>query len=442
MRSDTEGLDLYPPDADDLDVTDDERKSRMRTVVGATLLVWGMSMLVHVALGVDLDTFALGLGVGALAGWTQVRRYSWFVVGSILTGLGVAEVSEAVTNGAFGASVRSLLIAAGFAAIYVRYPRRSRWALVPAGIMALLATAAFGAGLIGLLPALFGRSLLPLLLVSGGALLLFRNSFSPKTVKVGLAVLATAFVLVGMTSVSDGDRVELEGQAVEISPVPSRGAALELPSLEGRTLVLDGTSGSVEFRTSDTARIEEVGGRVFESPLVVEEDDDEVRIDFTDLGPDRQDEPDVIVYLPEGVEVDVRRESGSITGTLAGAKGSLRTESGDIDLEVEDGGGEGRADDGPYEFDTDSGSITIDSDLVAELDLDTDSGAVEVNGVSYDERYRSDDDLRGVGIEVDADSDSGDIRFDTPGPPAPPTPTAPPLAPVPPAEPTPPSPPN
>ncbi len=442
MPSDIDGLDLYPPDADDLDVTDDERQSRMRAVVGSTLLVWGTSMLVQIALGIDIDTFALGLGVGALAGWTQVRRYTWFVVGSILTGLGAAEVSEAVTNGAFGASVRSLLIAAGFAAIYVRYPRRSKWALVPAGIMALLAAAAFGAGLIGLLPALLGRFLLPLLLVSGGALLLFRNSFSPKTVKVGLAALATAFVLVGVTSVPDGDRVDLEERAVEISPPLPVEDAIPLPSLDGRTLVLDGTTGSVEFRTSGTARIEEVGARPFRSPLVVDEDGDDVRVGFTDVGPGRQDEPDVVVFLPEGVEVDVRRESGDITGTLSGARGSIRTESGSIDLELEDGGREGRADDGPYEFDTDSGSITLDSDLVADLDLETDSGAVEVNEVSYDERYRSDDELRGVGIEVDADSDSGDIRVDLPSPSAPPTPTAPPLAPVPPDGPTPPSPPT
>jgi len=421
MPSDIDGLDLYPPDADDLDVTHDERQSRRRAVVGTALLVWGTSLLVQVALGIDVDTFALGLGAGALAGWVQVRRYTWFVVGSILVGLGAAEVSEAVTNGAFGASVRSLLIAAGFAAIYVRYPRRSKWALVPAGILALLAAAAFGAGLIGLLPVLLGRALLPLLLVSGGALLLFRNSLPPKTVKVGLAALATIFVVVSVTSVPDAERVNIEGRAGEISPpspleAPSgfEAAAIELPPLEDRTLVLDGSTASIEFRTSQTARIEEIrtDGARLPGGLVVEEDGDEWRVDLSGLDPSSNQEPDVVVFLPEGVELDVRLESGSIRGTLVGAKGSFRTETGSIDLEFADGGGEGKADDGPYEFDTDSGSITVRSNLLAELDLKTDTGSVDVNGTSHDGRYSSDDDARGIGIE--ADSDSGDIRVVVP----------------------------
>lgn len=440
MRSDIDGLDLYPPDADDLDVTADERQSRMRAVVGGALLVWGMSLLIQIALGVDIDTFVLGLGVGALAGWTVVRRYTWFAAGSVLTSIGLAEVSQAVTTGAFGASVRSLLIAAGFAAIYVRYPKRSKWALVPAAILALLATAAFGAGLIGLLPALLGRFLLPLLVVSGGALLLFRNSLPPKSVKVGLAALATMFVLVGVTSVPDGDRVGAKRRAREISPPPPGDSAIEVPALEGRTLVLEGRTGNVEFRTSQTATVEKIGenGRSMPGGLIVSEKGDEVRVSFA--GSNRSgDSPefDLVVSLPEGVEVDVRRESGSITGTLAGSKGSIRTESGSIDLELEDGGGEGLADDGPYEFDTDSGSITIESGLAAQLDLETDSGTVEVNRTSYDERYSSNDDA--LGIEIDADSDSGDIRFDVrfeqPDPPVDTTPPLPesPTGPTPPA---------
>lgn len=439
MPRDIDGLDLYPPDADDIDVTDDERQSRLRAVAGTALLVWGTSLLVQLALGIDVDTFALGLGAGALAGWVQVRRYKWFVVGSILVGLGAAEVAEAVTHGAFGASVRSLLIATGFAAIYVRYPRRSRWALIPAGVMALLAAAAFGAGLIGLLPVLLGRALLPLLLVSGGALLLFRNSLPPKTVKIGLAALATIFVLVGVTSVPDAERINIKGRGLAISPPGSPlGAMRDLPPLKGRTLVLDGGGGNIEFRTSEMARIEEIGNGGFRlgRPLTIEEDGDDVRVAVAGLGrSSKRNESDLVVFLPEGVELDVRRESGSITGTLVGAKGSFRTKSGSVDLKLEDGGREGRADDGPYEFDTDSGSITIESDLLAELDLKTDTGSVDVNGTSHDGRYSSDDDVRGVGI--DADSDTGDIRVDMPRPSSP---SSPPAAPVPPAEPTPPTP--
>src|SRR5688500_13967804 len=238
MRSDVDEQDLYPPDADDTELTAEAKNHRMRAAVGATLLTWGMSLIIQRALGVDLDTFVLGLGIGALAGWSQLRRYNWFVVGSIAAGLGAAEVTGAIVGGAFGSAVGSLLVAAGFAAIYVRYPRRSMWALVPAAIMALIAAGAFGVGLIGLLPAVLGKFLLPLLLVSGGGLLLFRHSLPPKTVKVGLAALAVTFVLVGANAVPEIDQnpqIHLPNgfQGPE-------GRTQGLMSLEGRTLVLEG----------------------------------------------------------------------------------------------------------------------------------------------------------------------------------------------------------
>src|SRR5687767_8514580 len=128
MRSDLDEQDLYPPDAEDTELTAEAKSHRMRAAVGATLLTWGMSLVIEISLGIDLDTFLVGIGIGALAGWSQLRRYNWFAVGAIAAGLGAAEVSGAVIGGAFGSAVASLLVAAGFAAIYVRYPRRSMWA--------------------------------------------------------------------------------------------------------------------------------------------------------------------------------------------------------------------------------------------------------------------------------------------------------------------------
>src|SRR5687768_4450564 len=105
MPSDLDEPDLYPPDAEDLDLTPEAKNHRMRAAVGATLLTWGMSLIVQRALRIDIDTFVLGIGIGALAGWSQLRRYHWFAVGSIATGLGAAEVMGAVVGGAFGSAV-------------------------------------------------------------------------------------------------------------------------------------------------------------------------------------------------------------------------------------------------------------------------------------------------------------------------------------------------
>lgn len=430
MPSELDESDLYPPDAEDRDLTPEAKNHRMRAAVGATLLTWGMSLIVQLALGIDIDTFVLGIGVGALAGWSQLRRYHWFAVGSIAVGLGAAEVMGAVVGGAFGSAVAALLVAAGFAAIYVRYPRRSMWALVPAAIMALIAAGAFGVGLIGLLPAVLGKFLLPLLLVGGGGLLLFRHSLPPKTVKIGLAALAATFVLVGANSVPDIDpdpQLNLE--------LPQGGGAQRfgLPSLEGRTLVLVGDAGNVTLETAEDGRSEVVSlnRRQLGPPVlgfdVDVSDPDQVVVTTSVRGDERvRDEPDLLVRVPEGTDLEVERRSGSISGRVVGGKGTFETESGEIRLTVQEGGAEGYDDDGPHEFRTDSGSIRVDATAPLVLDVMTDSGVIRIGDEEVDgDDYESPSDLRGIDVEID--SETGPIRVDlgTASPTAPMAPMAP-----------------
>jgi hypothetical protein len=413
MPSDLDEHDLYPPDAEDAELTADAKSHRMRAAVGATLLTWGMSLIIQRALRVDVDTFVLGLGIGALAGWSQVRRYHWFVVGSVAAGLGMAEVMGAVLGGAFGSAVASLLVAAGFAAIYVRYPRRSMWALVPAAIMALIAAGSFGVGLIGLLPAVLGKFLLPLLLVSGGGLLLFRHSLPPKTVKIGLASLAGMFVLIGANSVPDIDH----DPQLEFGPNPLAGGppALSQPlDLQaGDTLVMrnDG-SGNIEFRTGP-ARIEVEGD---EPPGIVNvEPESGGRVVVGTSRMFGSDEGvDYIVTLPEGVEVDIERGSGDISGTLRNVSGHITTGSGDVELQVVEGGSEGVADDGPLDIDTRSGDVMIESDAALDLSLRSEAD-VYVNSENTKGRYHSPAGV--VGIDLSVRSDSGDIEVEMPGAP-------------------------
>lgn len=432
MRSDLDEQDLYPPDAEDTELTAEAKNHRLRAAVGATLLTWGMSLVIELTLGLDLDTFVLGIGIGALAGWSQLRRYNWFAVGSIATGLGAAEVTGAVIGGAFGSTVASLLVAAGFAAIYVRYPRRSMWALVPAAIMALIAAGAFGVGLIGLLPAMFGRFLLPLLLVGGGALLLFRHSLPPKTVKVGLAALAVTFVLVGTTSVPEIDR---DDPNIDLGVDPPRrvGQVREIP-LDigpGDTIVLGGGGhGDIEFSASadGTGHIAVSSDERQRSVPQVRRDGDRVLVGMSGgnfFGSTRG--VSYRIALPAGVRIDVERDSGSVTGTLAGISGVIRTDDGNVDLKLTDGGAEGVSDDGPLEIATDSGDVTIVSEMVLDLSLRSEDD-VEVNDVNKNGRYLSPAGIRGIPLSVD--SERGDIRVTLPdsattttGPDA--TPTAP-----------------
>lgn len=415
MASDLSEHDLYPPDVER--PTPDQLQHRKRVVVGTALVVWGMSLLVQRALGVDFDSFWLGIGLAALVGWTQLPRYSWFVAGAVGTGVGVAALVAPPLGDAFGTSVSNLLIGLGFAAVYVRYPRRSTWALAVAGVFALIAVGAFGIGLIGLVPAVLGRFLLPLLLIGGGALLLLRHSLPPKAVKVGLASLAAAFVVVGATSIGDVDHGPRVPSLVAPSPMSSGEL---LGGLGGQTLVLHGQSGDLRFeRSSDgMARVQAVDsdGDVRMGMVGVARDGSHVSVET-------RHDLDLVVSLPDGVELDVVRSSGDVTGKLAGARGSIRTESGDVDLELEDGGAEGYRDDGPLDIEADSGSVTIDSELLLDLDLGSD-GDVVVNRVNENGRYRSPSGASGMELEVD--TDSGDIEIDMPdAPAAPTTPTTP-----------------
>jgi hypothetical protein len=429
MRSDFDEPDLYPADAEEHEVTPEAKQHRMRAAVGTTLLVWGTSLLTQRALGIDIDTFVLGLGLGALAGWSQLRRYGWFVAGAIATGLGMAEVAGAIFNGAFGASISMFMIAAGFAAIYVRYPRRSMWALVPAGIQALVGVAAFGVGLIGLLPSVLGKFMLPLLLVGGGALLLFRHSLPPKTVKIGLAAVAAMFVLVGTTSVPGDSDHEFN---INVGGPPDRSVVTQpMPLGAGDTLVLGGGgSGDIEFRVGEAPTIQINGDEHGPGVALVRREGTRVLVGKEGFfGSDQG--VDYVVTVPAGVKIDVDRGSGSVSGHLAGVEGNIRTESGDVDLELEDGGAEGFADDGPLDIETDSGSVTIDSELVLNLDLGGD-GDVVVNRENVNGRFRS---AAGTnGLELEVDTESGDIEIDMPS--SAPTPPAAPSAPTPPSAPT------
>ena len=442
MRRDIDDADLYPPDFEDGELTPELKSHRMRVAIGATLLVWGMSLLVQRSLGVDLDTFVLGLGVGALAGWTQVRRYLWFAFGAIATGFGLAEVVGALMGGAFSSALGSLFVAAGFLAVYVRYPRRSTWALFPAGFMALWAVGAFGIGLLGLIPDVLGRFMLPLLLVCGGGLLLFRHSLPPRTVKIGLAAVVALFVLVGVNRVPDLDHDETP----EFSFGPkSLGGVQPLVVQPGQTLVMSGAgAGDIVLQpsTDGMARIAAQGDgkpRFFDT----RNEGDRVVVETRGrgmFGNDRDDDLDYVVMLPAGVNVDIERGDGDVTGTLVDASGTIRTGSGDIDLSLESAGSETYVSEGELDLESESGDITVESeDLPLNL-LAFSEGDVTVNGENRNGRYRSP--TSQPGLDVDLNTGDGNIRVEMPDPLSAPTaPTAPttPTAPTAPSVPAPPS---
>jgi hypothetical protein len=165
--------DLYPPDEEH---TPALRHARNRAAVGTALVVWGTALLVQQVLAVSFPAVALAAGAGALAGWARLRRYGWFVAGAVLTAAGSGEVVRAFLHHSAGRSLSALLLAGAFLAVYVRYPTRSSWALVPAALFGLIAAAAAGVAVLGLVPAVAGAGAFPLLLVIAGTVLLVRQA--------------------------------------------------------------------------------------------------------------------------------------------------------------------------------------------------------------------------------------------------------------------------
>ncbi|MEA3077770.1 MAG: hypothetical protein QOF60_2678 [Actinomycetota bacterium] len=344
MRIDIDD-DLYPPDADGSADTPEARHGRKRAAIGTALVVWGTGLLVQRSLGVHFETFWLALGLGAFAGWLRLRHYGWFVAGAVLTAMGLGDVAGLVLSGAFASMASSLLLALGFVAVYVRYPHRSRWALVPAAVFAFLAVASFGIGLIGLVPRLLGSFTLPMVLIAAGGLLLFRHSLPPRTVRFGLIALAIVFVLAGTSNAGSLGRFGDAPSSTSSALVSGRTVELDAGSADVRVVELSGAAADRASVTGPRRSVRLVNS----SPT---------RLLFS-VG-----SGDAVLRVPRGTPVRVNAGSGDVSvRTSSAVRWSLSSDSGDVtvnghDLDSADAGGSS----GPEVLvSTGSGDIDLDT---------------------------------------------------------------------------------
>jgi hypothetical protein len=145
-----------------------------------------------------------------------------------------------------------------------------------------------------------------------------------------------------------------------------------------------------------------------------------------------------VLSLPPGVNVELERGDGDVTGTLVGASGRIRTEGGDVRVTLERGSDERYLSDGALDITTDSGDVTVESDdLPLNLRAVSEDDVV-VNGENQNGRYRSPS--AQSGLDVDIDTQDGDVVVEMPDPVTssssgsgstlptiPPTPTIPPI---------------
>jgi len=395
MPSYVDETDLYPPDATRQEATPAARKARNRAAMGTALVVWGTGWVVSRVVHTELDTGTLGLGIGALAGWLQLRRYGWFAAGAILAGIGAGSLASTITGGMLGTALYALSAAGGFAAVYVRYPTRARWALVPAGVIGALGVAAFGLGALGMIPHLVGGVSMPTLLIAGGGLLVFRHRLPRPAVRVGLAIVAIMLIL-AIARADDRPR-NLQ------SPPRLRSAdTTTLPALDGRTLVVRGSSASLHLDLAGSAsgRITGQGRR---ADAIVHQSSEEVTVDLGDAR--GKGDAEYSLSIPRDAKVDITLASGAIDGALFAREATITTATGDIDVNMPS-----TESTGPFTLRSGTGDVHVVSSQALAVDVDSGTGDVEVDGSRRDDPFVRE----GPGPKLLVRTGVGDITVDTP----------------------------
>lgn len=330
---------LYPPDIEHL--TPELREQRKRAIIGTFLLAFGSGLMIEQLFGKDYDYFFLSLGLALLAGWLRAPQYGFFLGGAVAVGFGLDDLVESMLHMRFESTLGALFIAAGFAAVYVRYPARSKWALVPAAFMTIYAVADFGIGMIGVIPGSVG--LLPLALISGGAILVARQRLPRRAVAIGLAAAATVFVCSAASSVGDiDDRIGTVGYHEHVFS----------QKISDNFLTIRTRSGDIEVRTAKTrnARVKARVPHDWPAP-------GKSTIDA--LPPNA----DVEVVVPPGTDLNIETSSGDVDIAYALAEGDevddirlrMQSVSGDISVDGEDE----QEDGGTHERDPERPASTI-----------------------------------------------------------------------------------
>lgn len=307
--------DLYPPDDEEL--TPEAKSARARAFWGVALVTFGCGLIAERIFSADIEYFFLSIGFGFIAGWLTHRRYGWFVAGAILTGVGVADVLGHLITGVVGSAIACFAVAAGFASIYVRYPHRSSWSLVPAAIFGFFGVVMLGFGLVGAVAHAASGVLMPGLLIAGGVLLLNRNRLPHKTVKIGLIVLVALFLFTASSS-DRGPRFDRSPRMTVVERDQTFPADLT-------QLVVRTTSGDVDLSVSDGNGRVELSGRG--RPRV-----EQVGTVMTISA----GSADVDLEIPPNVDVVIRTDSGDIEGTVPGRPTIEARTSADVELDDEE----------------------------------------------------------------------------------------------------------
>lgn len=379
-----------------------------RVLVGALLVVIGIDILLEQITGYEVSFVPLAVGLGLLTVWWQINHsFGFLIAGSIVTGVGIGQLLSDLTHldGMF-----QLGLAGGFAFLAFRSHRAS-WAWWPAAILGAIGiiSLAFDLGTFFAIQRDIARVGAPAVAIALGLLLILR----PNLDKGLFRVLVVALIVIGVIMVSSlPDRTMFNGfQAAGRSRWSERDFQLQLPSLEGRTLVVDHSQLSVELVQGPFSGFVHVRSpwfwghsgqrRAGSSVVSVRETSDEV---ILEEGPSSRGSYRLVLSVPPSTVARIRTGSGDVR--LSGQLQSLevRTGAGDVSGQLHE----------PYDdlsIETGAGDIDLTVFGDPSIRADTGGGDMEVNGEDV-ERFERE----GAGGTVDLQTGAGDIQLSLPGP--------------------------
>ncbi len=373
--------------------------SWMRTAGGVLLVLVGVELLLERLLDREFSLLLPALGLVLLAVWFRHDRFPFLVAGSLSFGLGLGLLVQSLFGNAF-AFADAAGLAWGFWFIQQVSGRRIAWARV--GFLITLTAALFElATTVGIgraLGATFGGAAAPLAVVTVGVLLVFRRRLTPQVFVVGVVVAAT----LGLSAVGGGLARALDGLGDGFGRRST--VVLDVPPLDGRTLVLEGGSGDVTVETGRSLSVRASIRSNHDRPPVNLSDEEIVvgarRGNWREGGSVRY-----LVVLPAGADLRIGLGSGDVSGAVDGGVVDITTGSGDVDLAV--------AGDPDVDITTGSGEVELTVAGDPDVDVTTGSGDIEAEGfeeddVDTDEKWFYDGEGDGL---LSIDTGSGDVEL-------------------------------
>ena len=381
-----------------------------RVGIGALLVAIGIDILLEQITGYDINFVTLAIGLVLLAIWwkgSTRRNHGFLIGGSIVSGVGLGQLLSDLTrlDGMF-----QLGLAAGFAFLASR-SHRAQWAWWPAAILGAIGTLVLASD-IGpwfLIDRSIASIAAPMVAIVLGALLIMR----PNIPKLTFRTLVIVLIVVGIVMVSAlPDRSMLRGLTLG-KEWTQRGFHLELPDLNGRTLVVDypqasvtlteGTlSGRLELRSPSFFGDSERRNRAESSWVQIRETSDEVFIEQGSRTRPGAWAQKLRLTLPPEVTTHIRTGAGDVHLDGRFRKLEIKTGAGDVSGQLAE----------PYEelsVETGAGDIELtvfgDPTIYARSNV----GDIEVN-----DEDQSGYEREGAGGTVNLQAGSGDIQLKIP----------------------------